>query len=142
MTRGIRQHQERLARFRAKLESEGGWASTVVLILGTIFLVLGGLQVALWFNAVNVAQAAVQSGYSVARAYESNADAGKSTALQLIAGIPLSLRDPSVSINRTADTVTVTVTGNATAVLPGIELLLQPVTYTHTGPVERWVPAP
>lgn len=134
-----RQYSRRLL-LREQLGAEDGWAGTVVLILGTLFVLLGGLQIALWFNGKNVAQAAAQSGYTVARAYESTASAGQASALQLIDGIPGSLRNPAVTINRAAETVTVTVSGRVAMIVPGLEL--PPVSYTITGPVERWVPAP
>jgi hypothetical protein len=60
-------------------------------------------------------------------------------AQQLLDELRGSLRDAKITITRTADTVTVTVTGRVATVMPGVEL--PPVTSTLTGPVERWVPA-
>lgn len=135
----IRQ-QGRLARLRAMLSREDGWAGTVVLILGTMFLLLLGAQGFVWWNATNAAQIAAQSAYTVARSYESTPEAGRVAAIQLLQSMPGTLRDATVTVNRTAETVTVTVTGQATEVIPGG--LIPPTTYTLTGPVERWVPAP
>ncbi|MDZ5146341.1 hypothetical protein [Microbacterium testaceum] len=135
-----RRSRERWSGIRGRLSRDDGWAGTAILWIGSLTVLLIGFQAAFWFNGVNVAQAAAQSGYTISRAYESNADAGQAAARQLINGIPGSLRDPTVTIIRTADTVTVTVTGRVAMLVPGIEL--PPVTYTLTGPVERWVPAP
>lgn len=136
----IRQQQERFTRLRAKLSREDGWAGTVVLIIGTMFLLLFGVQGFVWFTASNAAQIAAQSAYAVARSYESTPDAGQAAAIQLLGSMPGTLRDPVVTVNRTAEVVTVTVTGQVTEVVPGG--LIPPATYTLTGPVERWVPAP
>lgn len=136
----IRQQQEQLARLRARLAREDGWAGTVVLIIGTMFLLLLGVQGFVWFNASNAAQIAAQSAYTVARSYESTPEAGQAAAIQLLDSMPGTLRDPVVTVNRTAESVTVTITGQATEVIPGG--LIPSATYTLTGPVERWVPAP
>lgn len=122
-----------------RLRGDEGWAGTTVLFLGAIFLLLAGVQVTLWFVGVNMAQAAAQSGYTVSRAYESNPAAGENAAHQILKGSN-ALQEPRVSISRTEEIATVTVTGRVTSVLPGIDL--PPVTYTVTGPVERWMPAP
>lgn len=140
MTAVLRRCRHRLIRLRAEFLREDGWAGTVVLTIGTLFLLLGAVQIALWFNASNIAQVSAQSAYTVARSYESTAEQGQAAAMQLIEGIPGALHDPKVTVNRTGDTVTVTVTGRATDAIPG--LTLAPVSFTITGPVERWVPAP
>lgn len=114
-----------------------------MLFMATLLLLLIGFQTAWWFAGYNVAQTAAQAAYTDSRAYQAPADAGKNTAEQLIANTRQTLRNPPrVTIIRGADTVTVTITGNAVALLPpGIEPP-PPVTYTMTGPIEKWVPAP
>ena len=129
-----------LARIRGQLQRDEGWAGTVILLLATLFLLLAAFQGALWANGSNVAEASAQAGYTVARSYESTAQAGRTAALELITGIPGSLSDANVTVTRTAETVTVTVAGRVKSILPGITMPL--VTQTITGPVERWVPAP
>lgn len=141
LTMTVRQQQEqRWGRLRVFLEREDGYAGWAILFIGALFLLLGAFQVALWWNGINVAQAAAQTGYTFARSYQSTAGTGETAALQLINSVGGSLANPAVSINLTAETVTVTVTGNVTSILPG--LVLPPTSYTLTGPVERWVPAP
>lgn len=136
----MRKPQGKLARLRAQLQRDEGWAGTVILLLATLFLLLGAFQGALWANGSNVAETSAQAGYTVARSYESTADAGRTAAIELINGIPGSLTDTQVTVNRTAETVTVTVSGRVKSILPMITMPL--VTQTITGPVERWVPAP
>lgn len=136
---GTRQQHERTRRLLQRLVDDQGWAGTPVMIIGILFLLLIGFQATLWLNGKNVAEAATQSGYTVARAYESNDDAGVAAAQQLLDELRGSLRDAKITITRTADTVTVTVTGRVATVMPGVEL--PPVTSTLTGPTERWVPA-
>lgn len=133
-------HRPTLSRLRARLRSEDGWAGQVFGILGIGILVFAGLQTMFWAIGSGTAQAAADFGYSTARAYQSTDQAGEATAQQLIAQIRGSLRDPQVTVSRTAETVTVTVTGRVPMLLPGLEL--PPVTRTQTGPIERWVPAP
>ena len=137
-----RQQQGRLVRIRTRLAEDDGWAGSALLYVGFFLLLLVGVQVALWFNGFNVAQAAAQSGYTVSRSYQSNADAGRATAQQLVDGIRGSLTDANITINRAPDTVIVTVSGRVATILPGLDGLIPPVTYTLTGPVERWVPRP
>lgn len=136
----IRQQQERLRALRALLARDEGWAGTAMLFMATLLLLLIGFQTAWWFAGYNVAQTAAQAAYTDSRAYQAPADAGKSTAEQLVANTRQTLRNPRVTIIRGADTVTVTITGNAVALLPGIEA--PPISYTMTGPIEKWVPAP
>jgi NAD(P)-dependent dehydrogenase (short-subunit alcohol dehydrogenase family) len=50
---------------------------------------------------------------------------------------PTILQNRSVSVQRTADMVTVTVTGKVVSVVPGINLSVEK---TAAGPVERYVP--
>ena len=140
MATGIRRQQARLRALLAHLSRDEGWAGTAMLFMATVILLLVGFQTAWWFAGYNVAQTATQAAYTDSRAYQAPPDAGKSTAAQLIAGSKKVLRNPRITITRGTDTVTVTITGNAVALLPGIEA--PPITYTMTGPIERWVPAP
>ncbi len=140
MAAGIRREQARLRALRALLSRDEGWAGTAMLMLATLFLFLVGFQAAWWFAGYNIAQTAAQAAYTDSRAYQAPPDAGKNTAAELIANSKRVLRNPQVTITRGPDTVTVTITGNAVALLPGIEA--PPISYTMTGPIERWVPAP
>lgn len=124
---------------RIRLAGEGGYASTVILVPASLILLFLGLQAATWYLGTDAANTAAQAGYTVARAYQSDATAGISTADQLLDSTGL-LINPLVTINRTVDTVTVTVTGQPVSLIPGVTMPV--ITRSHTGPIERWVPAP
>lgn len=124
---------------RRRLAGEEGYASTAILVPASLILLFLGLQAATWYLGTDAANTAAQAGYTVARAYESDGTAGIATADQLLDGTGL-LINPQVAVNRTADTVTVTVTGQPVSLIPGVTF--PTITRSHTGPVERWVPAP
>lgn len=101
-------------------------------ILAVIFTIIQG---ALVYHAGNIADASAGAACNEARLYEStNADgyaAGYETAHQSGS----SLHNTQISITRTGDDVTATVTGNAPSLIPGLPLH---VSRTVTGPIEEW----
>jgi hypothetical protein len=119
---------------------EDGFASEIVILPGIFLLLFAALQGGLWYLGSNVAQTAAVAAYTNARAYQSTISAGQTAGGEIINGMPGFLQDPQVDVTRTATTVTVTITGMAESLIPGVQL--PPVTRTVTGPVERWVPAP
>ena len=123
-------------------DEERGAASVELVVatplLGLLLMLV--VQFALWAHATHIAQAAANAGVQTARAYTSSADAGRTeatTTLDHLAGTVLS--DPGVDVERTATTATVTVTGQAIAVVPGLHL---PVRVTVTAPRELVPGAP
>ncbi len=131
--------QRVIAIARRLRSDERGFASSAI-IAPTIFLVLfAALQFALWYQGTNVAQNAAVAAYNDARAYQSTAGAGQSSARQVLEQSGGFLQDSNVAVDRTGDTVTVDVTGQAVSMIPGVQL--PAVHRTITGPVERWVPA-
>lgn len=101
-------------------------------LLGLLLMLV--VQFALWAHAVHLAQAAANSGLQAARAYQSTAEKGRretTTVLGHLAGTVLV--DTAVSCERGATSATVTVSGTAIAVLPGLHL---PVEATVTAPLE------
>jgi hypothetical protein len=108
--------------------------ATPVLLL----LILLVVQFAEWQHAAHVAQAAASEGLAAARVQGGTAVAGQGEANdvlgQLTTGV---LVNPSVHVSRGANTTTVTVTGEAQAVIPFLHL---PVHATASGPVERFRP--
>lgn len=131
-TKGGRRMLRRLAR-------EDGLATSAIGIPGVFLLVVLALQMTLWFTSGNVAANAAAAAYSDARAFEAAPGAGTTAANTLINQMDGFLENSSVRITRTATTVTVTVTGRAPSLLPGVELPV--VERVFTGPIERWVPA-
>jgi hypothetical protein len=82
-----------------------------------------------------MARAAANEGLQTARAYGSSAEAGKADTVTLLASLAGSvLKDAQVSASRTGTAATVTVTGHAATVIPGLSL---PVSVTVTSTVER-----
>jgi Flp pilus assembly protein TadG len=110
---------------------------SVELVVATplmLLLIMMVGQFAMWAHATHIAQAAANSGVQSARAYTSTADAGRTQAtsvLDQLAGTVLT--DAHVEARRDATTATVTVTGDAVAVLPGLNL---PVHVSVTAPRE------
>lgn len=125
-------------RLRAVLAREDGWAATAIILPAMIVFVLAAIQVACWFLGNDVAQSAAVSAYNQSRSYQSIDAAGVQAGNEIIAANGELLASPSVQVSRTADTVTVTVTGRPMSIIPGLNL--PPITRTVTGPVERWVP--
>jgi hypothetical protein len=123
-----------------QLRREDGITTSAIVLPGTVVLVVVALQAALWFLGANVAQNAAVQAYRDARGYQSSTDAGTASASRVLTEIDGYLTDPKVQVERTATTVTVTVTGESLSLIPGLPM--PPVKRTMTGPVERWVPAP
>lgn len=129
-----------LRRALERLREEDGFAGTAIMLPGIVMVVFIGVQIALWFQGANVAQSAATAAYTTARAYQAEDAAGRAASEQVIAQASGYLTSPHVGIDRAATTVTVTVTGRAVSLIPGVPL--PEVTRTVTGPIERWVPAP
>lgn len=126
------------ARLRRAIRREDGASITpAVLTFGTLFLFLCALQAGLWFLSNYVAQAAADTAYMSARGYQSTPASGQDAAQQMLGSMGAFLGDPGVVVDSTGERVTVTVTGSAPSILPGIPL--PPIAHTVTGPVERWV---
>ena len=103
----------------------------ILLLFLAIFLHAGII-----LHANNIAHAAATSAYNAARSYNASSNDGTTAGLAVINqnGTPVS--GASVSVNRGAQSVTVTVTGTAPSFVPGLNTA---VDVTVTGPVERWV---
>ncbi|PZE54022.1 TadE/TadG family type IV pilus assembly protein [Curtobacterium sp. MCLR17_044] len=119
---------------------EDGYAASAIIAPVIFLLLFTALQGALWYQGTNVAQNAAVAAYNDARAYESTTGAGQASARQVLDQAGGFLQHSNVTVNRSADTVTVDVTGQAVSMIPGVQM--PPVHRTITGPVERWVPAP
>ena len=106
--------------------------AVLVAVLGLFFAVV---QISLWFYGRSVATTAARHGLDAARIESGTADDGIATANQFLdqAG---GVRSISVSAQRSATDVEVTVTGSAIEVLPFFDV---PITVTIDGPVERFV---
>jgi len=105
-----------------------------VIVLPAVLLILfGTFQAAFWMNARNVAGAAADAAYSAARAYQAPPGAGEAAAGRVLASNRLD--DARVIVQKSATTVTVTVTGSIGTIVPGWGG--PDVSATRTGPLER-----
>lgn len=109
-----------------------------ILAPATMIVLLLIVQVVLWANATHTAQAAAGAALAAARAETGSAAAGQGAAENAITHYSDGpLTEPSVSVSRGSETVSVTVTGSAQSVLPFFDF---PVESSLTGPVEAFRP--
>jgi Flp pilus assembly protein TadG len=121
---------------------EGGYSvvEAAVIFPLLLFLLMTIFQVALWWHARHVAQAAAQEGSRAARAYHASAAAGQERAEDYLHALGSRLLPGAqVTVTRTATTVTVHVHGTVVGIVPGLRLA---VDETSSSPVERYVPPP
>lgn len=128
----------RWAQLRAALRREDGWAATAIIYPLLFVLVIAFIQLALWFLGNDVAQSAAVNAYNQSRAYQSNDAAGVQAGTEIVAANGELLKAPTVRVTRTAESVTVTVTGRPLSLIPGLNL--PTISRSVTGPIERWVP--
>ena len=112
---------------RGRLQGERGAVALEFAIVFPMVLVLtfGGVQVAFWFQARAMCQAAAQAGVRASRVLDAPAGAGRSAATAYLAATAGdTVRAPRVSESRQATAVTVGCTGTALQVvpLPGLPL--------------------
>lgn len=101
-------------------------------VLGLFFLVV---QAGLWFTANQTAAGAARHALDAARVESGTAANGQATAEQWLSQVG-TLQDATVTVERSADTVTVTVRGSAWSPQPFFD---PPVEVTVSAPVERVV---
>jgi Flp pilus assembly protein TadG len=103
-----------------------------------LLVIFGGIQAALYYHARTVALSAAQEGVRVASAETGTAQAGAARAREFVAdaGGPGVLSHLTVSPARTATTASITITGRALSVLPGVPA--PAVSQTAERPVERF----
>ncbi|WP_335989881.1 hypothetical protein [Glycomyces sp. MUSA5-2] len=116
-----------------------GVAESVIAVFAVFLLLWFGIQLGIWAHAHHVAAAAAQTALATARTEDGSASSGAATgAASLGINAGGSLEDASITVDRGAETVTVTVTGHAPGVIPVPNWW--GVTASATGPVERFVP--
>lgn len=136
MTSSLRTSRLRRRRWRVLLRGEKG-ASPVELAIvsfGMLVLTFSVVQVGLVFYARSLAHVAATQAVNVARGYGSTDEAGRSKAYSFLERAGAGLRDPVVTIRRTGTDVTVTVSGSAVSVLPGLRITIEQSAH---GSVER-----
>ena len=124
-------------RQRRMLDQRGSTSMQMVLLLPALFAVMFlALQAALYSYATTVAGAAAQDGARAASAYDnrSTPDAGQAAAVAALTQSHGALEGWAVVTQDVADCASVTITGTALSVLPGLKF---PVERTATFPWER-----
>ena len=119
---------------------EAGLTSTEVAVLMpvVIALVLVPFQVGLWWHAHQVAAAAAREAVDAAQVATATEADGEAAALRLLDAAG-NINQPVVTVTRSAEIVTVEVTGRAPRLLPGFDWQ---VTAIAEAPVERFIPEP
>lgn len=121
-------------RCRRRGESAAAVVQLTVLAPVLLLLVTGSVQAALWQEADHVALAAAQRGLIAARGIGGSVTAGETTAreaaAQLGSGVLVS---PLATVTTSGNEVTVTVTGIAEQLVPGLQL---GVTSSASAPLE------
>ncbi len=129
------------ARLRQAVDGDRGEV-TVELVIATPLLLLALLaiiQLAVWSHATHVAQAAASEALAAARTQDGTTGTGLAVGRRLLDDLAAGpLRNADIEVSRGADTVSVSISGQAAAVLPGVHL---PVHAEAAGDVERFVPS-
>ncbi len=124
----------------ARVTHEKGLTSTELAVLMPVLiaLVLVPFQVALWWHASQVADAAAREAVDAAQVATATEDDGMRAAEWFLDAAG-NITDVEVIITRTTDTVTVDVTGQAPRLIPGFDWH---VAGHATGDLERFIPEP
>lgn len=122
-----------------KTESERGNAPVEFVLIFPVLLVVffGIIQGALWYQGQNIAHAAASAAYNNSRASNGTVGSGVTAGNQVAAKHQGSLNGVSISVERNAAAVSVTVTGHASTFIPG--WVGPTITQTVSGPTERWI---
>ncbi len=120
--------------------AEDGLTSTELAVIMPVLiaLILVPFQVALWWHADQIADAAAREAVDAAQVAGATEQDGIAAA-QWFIGAAGNITEPQVTVTRTVDTVTVEVTGRAPRLVPGFDWQ---VTAHATGPIERFIPEP
>ncbi len=131
-----------LARIHALRTAQGagerGSMSVEAILIVPAFLLIffGVVQGVISLQANNVASAAATVAYNSARLYDATTADGVTAGNTSLTQAGTILSGTQVTVQRTAQTVTVTVSGTAATVIPGVTSHIE---RTVSGPTERWV---
>ncbi|WP_169792025.1 TadE/TadG family type IV pilus assembly protein [Jiangella muralis] len=108
---------------------------TVVLWPAVFLLIFGIVHAGLWFHARNVALSAAREGARAASLDDGSGGAARAAAFLASTTDGSVMRVGDISEAANADTVTVTVTGSSTTLIPGWRV---DVSQSATAPIRRW----
>lgn len=118
-------------------EERGSSAVEAVVILPFLFLIFFTIiQGTMVLQAGNAAQSVASAAYNAARLYGASDGDGVAAGNALLGDLESTLTNAQVVVERNGQTVTVTVTGQAASLVPGVPLDVERTVY---GPTERWV---
>ena len=118
-----------------------GTVEAVLTIPVMVLMILGTVQVALWWYSHQLAQTAAQEAARTARSYLSTADAGQAEGYSYLNKVDsggTALHHPAITVTRGAKTVTVTVKGDIVSLVPFVS---PTVSIKVTAPIETYVPS-
>ena len=121
-------------------KAEDGLTSTELAVIMPVLiaLVLVPFQVALWWHADQIADAAAREAVDAAQVATATEEDGIRAAEWFLDAAG-NITEPQVTVTRTTETVTVEVTGRAPRLVPGFDW---EVTARAAGPIERFIPEP
>ena len=121
-------------------KAEDGLTSTelAVIMPVLIMLILVPFQVALWWHADQIADAAAREAVDAAQVVTATEEDGIRAAEWFLDAAG-NITEPQVTVTRTTETVSVEVTGRSPRLLPGFDWQ---VTARAAGPIERFIPEP
>lgn len=125
-----------IQRWRRRAAGDRGSSPVEMAIVagGMILLTFAVIQVGLVFYARSIALAAATQGANAARAYGATDGAGQADAQKFLDQAGDGLTNQSIDVRRVGTEVTVTVTGDAISVLPGLTFSIN---QSARGSVER-----
>ena len=118
-----------------------GTVEAVLTVPVIVLMILGAVQVGLWWYSHQLAETAAQEAARTARSYASTADAGQAEGYRYLNKVDsggTALDHPAIHVTRGAKTVTVTVEGHIVSLVPWVS---PSVSITVTAPTETYVPA-
>jgi Flp pilus assembly protein TadG len=123
-----------------RFTDDKGLTSTELAVLMPVLiaLVLVPFQVALWWHANQIADAAAREAVDAAQVVTATEEDGMRAAEWFLDAAG-NIVDAEVTVTRTAETVSVDVTGRAPLLVPGFDWQ---VAAHATGPIERFIPEP
>jgi Flp pilus assembly protein TadG len=140
--RVVSRFRRRVRELHARDDDRGiGTVEAVLTVPVIVLMILGAVQVGLWWYSRQLAETAAQEAARAARSYSATAGAGQAEGYSYLNKVDAGgtgLHNPSIRVTREAQTVTVTVTGDIVSLVPWAS---PTVTITVTSPVENYVPA-
>lgn len=125
-----------MSRRRTPIREQGSATlETVVLWPAVFLLIFGVVHAGIWFHARNVAFAAAQEGARAASLAQGSGGATRAAEFLAEAGSDSVVQVADITESTDGDTVTVTVTGSSTTLIPGWRV---DVSQSSTAPIRRW----